>query len=333
MTQTNISARRHWCFLCLLILAAGAAAQELPTILQVDVENWVGYASDVTDSSKVAKTPGTLTNTPQANFGEWVQLADVIAINGSPARGAMILRTFGVQLTPNPQPGQAIADVSRTSAAEFRWEFLKPDGTQIGSIYVMALSGGSPSPGSPQGAATGSGAIVGGTGAFVGARGTMNSARSALRATSQAEDPSMRRINGGGTGRFLFQIFPLARPEVVVTADGLSVFHADFSLVTAERFAKPGETLTLYAKGLGPTSPTLNPGDPFPNEPLAVATSPIEVLVDGRATPAINQVGVPGTTDTYRIDFLVPDTTATGMIPIQLSAAWFKGGAVRIPVQ
>ena len=79
--------------------------------------------------------------------------------------------------------------------------------------------------------------------------------------------------------------------------------------------------------------PSVNPGDPFPSDPLAVVTSPVEVLVDGKASPAFNQVGVPGTTDTYRVDFRVPDATSAGMTPIQLSAAWIKGTAVRIPVR
>jgi uncharacterized protein (TIGR03437 family) len=116
------------------------------------------------------------------------------------------------------------------------------------------------------------------------------------------------------------------RPEVLV------VFHADFSPVTAEKPAQTGETLILYAKNLGPTVPAVNPGDPFPKE-LAVVTSPIEVIVDGKVSPAINQVGLPGTVGTYRVDFRMPDGTAAGVVPIQLRAAWVKGSAVQIPVR
>jgi uncharacterized protein (TIGR03437 family) len=123
------------------------------------------------------------------------------------------------------------------------------------------------------------------------------------------------------------------RPEVVVTPAGPTVLHLDWSPVTSEEPARSGETLMVFAKGLGPTSPGVNPGDPFPGEPLAVVTSPVGVLVDGKASPVINQVGVPGTTDTYRVDFRVPDTTAAGMVPIQVSAAWVKGTVVRIPVR
>jgi uncharacterized protein (TIGR03437 family) len=143
----------------------------------------------------------------------------------------------------------------------------------------------------------------------------------------------MRRINGGGKASFLLQILPMSRPEIAVTAAGLAVFHYDWSPVTSNSPARIGETLIVYAKGLGPTMPGVNPGDPFPTDPIAVVTSPVEVLVDGKAARAINQLGVPGTVDTYRVDFLVPGTAATGMVPIQLRAAWVKGTPVQIPVR
>jgi uncharacterized protein (TIGR03437 family) len=139
----------------------------------------------------------------------------------------------------------------------------------------------------------------------------------------------MAEEKGGGW----LQIIPLCRPEIVVTPIGPSVFHSDFSPVTSDRPAQKAETLIVYAKGLGPTKPGVNPGDPFPKEPFAVVTSPVEVLVGGKAAQAINQIGAPEAVDTYRIDFRVPDTTAAGMVPIQLSAAWVKGAAVQIPIR
>jgi len=316
-----------------LIVAAGAAAQEIPTTLEVDVENWVVYVYDVTDHSKMARSPGPLTASRPENFGTSIGIADVTTINGSPAKGVMVFQGQGIYLRPTPTPGQAIGDVTRDACMFWRWEFLKSDGSQIGSVFALGLSMGTPPPGSPLGSAAANNAITGGTGAFIGAKGTQTNAGVNYRFASQAEDPSMRRTNGGGKGRFLLQIWPMFRPEILVTPAGPTVFHLDFSPVTSDRPAQRGEILIVYAKGLGPTSPGVNPGDLFPLEALAVATSPVEVLVDGKASPAINQVGVPGTTDTYRVDFRVPDTAAAGMVPIQVSAAWVKGTAVRIPVR
>ena len=114
---------------------------------------------------------------------------------------------------------------------------------------------------------------------------------------------------------------------------GPMVFHGDYTPVNAVSPARAGETLIVHAKGLGPTTPSLNPGDPFPREPLAIVTSPVEVLVNGKTASAINQIGVPGTTDTYRIDFRMPDETPAGTANVQISAAWVKGAAVGIPVR
>jgi uncharacterized protein (TIGR03437 family) len=255
-------------------------------------------------------------------------------LNGNPAMGVMVMQIQVVALSPAPSAGGAIADLTRGSCVTFRFEFLTPDGTSFGSVFAVGLAGGTAVPGSPIGSTSGNNAVVGGTGAYQGARGTLNNvSMTGTRSASQAEDPFMRRTNGGGKGRFIIQIWPMFRPEIVVTPDGPAVMHDDFSPVTAARPARRGETLMLYARNLGPTRPAVNYGDPFPVEPVAVITSPVTVLVDSKGSPAINQLGVPGTTDTYRIDFRVPDEVAAGTVALQVSAAWIRGAAVRIPVQ
>jgi hypothetical protein len=318
---------------CAGLLVAAAAAQEIPTIMQVEVQDFTGYAANVFDYSKLAKTPGPLTVTPPANFGGYIYLADVVTVNGQPAKGTMVFRTTGIQMSPTPVPGQAIADISRLAIAEFLVEFQKADGNPIGSICTLGLSSGPAPPGSGPGALAGANAIVGGTGAFIGVRGTLSSIKTTLRNTTQAEDPSTRRTLGGGQSTLVFLFWPMLRPEVSVAPSGPEVFHADYSPVTVGKPAQRGETLILHATGLGPTNPNVVPGDPFPANPFAIATSPVEVLVDGKAAPALNQIGIPGSTDTYRVDFQVPVAAAGGNVPLQLSVAWTKGKAVLIPVR
>ena len=254
-------------------------------------------------------------------------------MNGRAAKGVYVAEYQQLRFTPSPNAGLAISDVTRAGVLRVSIEILHLDGSQIGGIYATGLVGGTPVPGSPLGSIGDSIAIVGGTGAFLGARGTINSVQAGGRVTSQLEDPSVRRANGGGRRREVIQLFPMFRPEVLTGANGPVVFHSDYSAVSADKPARAGETLIVYAKGLGPTTASLNPGDPFPSEPLAIATSPVEVLVNGKSSPAINQIGVPGTSDTYRVDFRVPDDTQAGQAAIQISAAWVKGAAVRIPVR
>jgi uncharacterized protein (TIGR03437 family) len=320
----NAIVRASWCVATLLGVAA--SAQDMPVILQVDVENWVRYVGDVTDPSRVAQSPVPVPISPNraVNFGTSVIFGDVTGVNGSPAKGAWVTLENNVRLNPNPVPGAAISDSTQPSVSLQSLEFLQPNGGVVGSIFGMGAVG----------SLTKDSAILGGTGAFVGARGTMiTTVIPTGRTTSQTEDPSTRRSNGGGRGTWVIQLIPLFRPEILIGPSGPAVFHGDYSPVTPASPARAGETLIVYAKGLGPTTPGINPGDSFPSEPLAIATSPVEVLVNGKSSPAINQIGLPGTTDTFRVDFRVPDETAAGAANIQISAAWVRGAAVPVPVR
>lgn len=325
MTRTTV--------LCALVLAAPAAAQAQPTILQVDTENSVAYGNEYIHPAQLAQIPDipNVAGRFPVNFGMSVNIADVTAVNGSPVKGVLITEAQQLRLTPTGAPGTAISDVTRNGAARISLELLRPDGSPIGSIFAVGLgAGGTPLPGGS------TFAIIGGLGAFQGVTGFMRPAEVQMfpRATSQVEDPSRRRINGGGRLRQIFQFTPPFRPEILIGPSGPVVFHNDnYGPVTADRPARPGESLILYAKGLGPTNPSVNPGDPFPNGPFALVTSPVEVLVNGTSAPATNQLGVPGTTDTYRVDFRVPDGTAAGTASVQLSAAWVKGSVAAIPVR
>ena len=111
-----------------------------------------------------------------------------------------------------------------------------------------------------------------------------------------------------------------------------SAWHADFTPVTTERPAKPGEIVILRTTGLGPTQPATEYGVPFPENPVAPVNSPVEVRVAGRDSPAINKVGWPGTTDSYRVDFRVPDDTAPGNFLIRIVAAFVPSAEFVLPV-
>ena len=114
------------------------------------------------------------------------------------------------------------------------------------------------------------------------------------------------------------------------------VTHADGSLVTASRPAKAGETLVLYAVGLGPTVPMIKSGEaapiPAPSSYVALRfdfspdTGPsfarlIEPLLastaaSGGASPNL-QVGemtpaflTPGYVGLYQVNFVVPEPPA-----------------------
>jgi hypothetical protein len=315
--------------------AAGASAwAQAPefTALDLEWENSVAYFDDVADLSRLATSPAPGTTTVR-NFMQLVVIADIVSVNGKPARGSLIFATRLIQALPNPSPGQAIADFGRFSVGDLHVEILQIDGTRIGSIMTSGFGGGPAPPGWPGGVS--SFAVMGGTGAFLGARGSLHfpPGQPGSRNTSMQEDPGMRRTHGGTRGHILAYLIPMFRPEIVTTASGPAVFHADFSPVTAARPGRAGETLIMMASGLGPTRPGLPPGTPYPENPLQEVNSPVEVTVNGKPAEVLNKIGWPGRTDAYRLDIRLPDVTSPGMATVQVTAAFITGPEVRVPVQ
>jgi hypothetical protein len=332
--------------LCVLVCCRPSWSQVTITNLQIDVKNAVGYLIDTPDNTKLATDPNVTQRVPTLNFGSSVLLGDIVAVNGKPAKGLLGDRIVTINTSQNAMPGQAIADVERSSIVELVWEIQQADGTPVGSIVALGFSGGSVSglpPGAPPTARQSDFAIIGGTGAFLGVRGQAVFFQSDLpgtgglvasRPASATEDPVNRRAHGGRTTSYLLQLVPLFVPAVDATASGPAVVHAsDSSLVTAAKPAKSGEVLTLYATGLGPTRPALEPGKVFTANPLQVANSPIEVTVGGQAAEVLYAGGYPGTTDGFQVNFRLPSGLVPGVASLQLTAAFIQGREVSILIQ
>ncbi len=321
------------------ILASGP--QPPAAILTIDVENVVQYQGDFYDPSRFATNPNV---TPSAGVGAFsvnVVFGDIVAVNGQPATGVYVGRPVGILLSTTPHPGQAIADRTHASLRSHTFEILKIDGTPIGTIMSSGLDGGTAPPGAPSNpvATRGDYTIFGGTGAFLGARGELVQRLASLeaiqpRAASMAEDPANRRINGGGTIRFFLHVIPMTTPQIATTAGGPAVTHSsDLTLVTASKPAAAGELLSLFATGLGPTNPGVDPGQPFPSSPASAVNSPVDVTVNGESAQVMGAVGYPGAVDGYQVDFQMPTDTAKGMAAIQVSSAWVASTAVNIKVR
>lgn len=132
------------------------------------------YVGDTSDVSKLATDPSvTIPAIARSTFVRSSYIADIVAVNGQPAKGTAMADGQVFMLRTAPKPGQAIADVTRGGFADFRLEILKNDGTPIGTIMVSELTGAAAPPGAPRSVSQGNNAIVGGTGAFLGARGQM----------------------------------------------------------------------------------------------------------------------------------------------------------------
>src|SRR3977135_2372107 len=84
----------------------GLAQQPPPTILNVDVENHVQYFEDISDPSRWATNPSPTTPILPRNFVPLVGFGDIVAVNGQPAKGALVQQVRITTLRPVPIPGQ-----------------------------------------------------------------------------------------------------------------------------------------------------------------------------------------------------------------------------------
>src|SRR5262245_1862204 len=281
----------------------------------MDIENIVIYNQDTADVTKWATNPEKTDVLASQNFVPIIWLADVVAVNGVPAKGTWTVRGTTLIRSTTVTPGQAIAD--SVSFFFFDWivDLLLPDGRAVGTIMASGWGGASKPPGAASAILQANMTVTGGTGAYLGIRGQAGQGGNTIapRTASMREDPAYRRILGGGKRRYVFQIIPMEVPQIT------AVFHADFSPVTPSNPARAGEALIAQATGLGPTLPGIDPGQPFPTAELQEVNSPVAVIINGKDTIVMNKIGWPDRVDVYRLDFQVPDGTASGTATVQLS--------------
>jgi uncharacterized protein (TIGR03437 family) len=128
------------------------------------------------------------------------------------------------------------------------------------------------------------------------------------------------------------QLAPLA-PGVARLADGRAIAqHADFSLVTAESPAKPGENLVIYLAGMGLTDNAVASGAVSPAEPLARVSSDLEVTLGSKPVKLFFAGLTPGLVGIYQINFQVPEDAASGDLVLSVQQAGVPANTSLLPV-
>lgn len=312
------------------VITLGQASSDV--VLMIDLEKIAWYALDPADSAKwmtspnPTPVPSTLVFTPMTHL----LFADVVAINGKPAKGTFaawgIWTSFSQQVTS--APGRPIADINRSQIWNMLFEVHDAEKGQVGTLAAVGFASGPAPPGSARGSVAGNFVITGGSGAWSGARGQAATvAIAGTRVASGVENPAYRRINSGGTWRVAATLHSMAVPTVI------AAYRADFTLVSESNPARPGEALILAVKGLGATNPVLMPGKTFDEKELAIVAAPLTVTVNDLPTAVGNQIGWPGTTDTFRVDATLPGEIAGGVASVSITAAWIPGPEFKIPVR
>ncbi len=130
--------------------------------------------------------------------------------------------------------------------------------------------------------------------------------------------------NNGNLSNTVTELVNETTPGVFTGDYGLGygyVQHAaDNSLVTEASPAEPGETVVIYASGLGIVYPTVADGAAAPSSPPAAATNTISVDIGGVDAPAPTFAGlVPTLSGLYQIDVEIPSGAAEGDQTLDIS--------------
>lgn len=102
-------------------------------------------------------------------------------------------------------------------------------------------------------------------------------------------------------------------------------------VVTPSNPVHRGDVLTIYATGLGRTSPTVETGAPAPSEPLATALISPQITVGGVPVDVQFAGLAPGQVGVYQINVRVNDRVPLGLsVPLSISQGT---GSTSLPVR
>ncbi len=127
------------------------------------------------------------------------------------------------------------------------------------------------------------------------------------------------RTPGGISDNFNFSILPAApsvfRSGVAGPTTGLAtITRADNGeLVTPTNPVHPGDSIVIWATGLGRTSPAIDSGMPSPSDPLPSAVIQPSVTLGGVALDIQYAGLVPGSVGLYQINAAVPKSAPLGL--------------------
>ena len=332
-----------------------------PILLTVHLANVTAYYQDTVDLTSLATLPAAPINTANLaknNFFPLEVVGDIVQINDDiTVKGLYLSKNLVTKSSPAAPTGTMISDAAITGFRHDIFKILYPDPMattpmtmEIGSITATGVSGQPAAPGGPPEIGGGDWAITGGTGAFLGLTGQMGgqggAGGGAIRAASVTEDPSLRRANASpnDTATMFLYVIATMPPQVI------EVFHAASgnqppTPVTQGNPAKGGDSLILYATGLGPVRyqsgnawVDVPVGQPFPAN--ATVISPVTVTI-GNTTVTIapqNAKGFPGFNNAYSVEFTMPSPPnppgpLPGTTPIQISSAWIQSAVLPLHMQ
>ncbi len=117
----------------------------------------------------------------------------------------------------------------------------------------------------------------------------------------------------------------------IFASNGYAVaVDSDFSLITEDNPANPGDTIVLYTTGLGPVS--VDVPDGAPSSTLAYTQDPFQVMVEGEQCQVAFSGLAPGFVGVYQLNIVLPRDLPPGDLDLQISSPYEDSNTVKIPV-
>jgi uncharacterized protein (TIGR03437 family) len=135
--------------------------------------------------------------------------------------------------------------------------------------------------------------------------------------------------------RASFKVVPNAPGLFAVAVDGQAMalaLHENGSAVTAEAPAKPGELLTVYGTGFGPTDHARPEGMPIPKSPTYSMVDAVKLQVGELSIPAERAFAVVGSCGVDAAQFRL-DGSVTGTVTLRVTINGVDSNTLMLPVR
>ncbi len=124
------------------------------------------------------------------------------------------------------------------------------------------------------------------------------------------------------------------QPGVAAFQDGnIIAQHQDYSLITPDAPALPGEIIVIYLAGMGLTDVPVGSGDPSPANPLARTVVPPSVTVGGKRAEIFFSGLTPGFVGLYQINLRIPADVTPGNAELVVTQETEKSNRAIVPIR
>jgi uncharacterized protein (TIGR03437 family) len=139
--------------------------------------------------------------------------------------------------------------------------------------------------------------------------------------------------NGALTAPATIQVSGTAPGVQASTAGLLSAFHVSGAPISETSPAAPGETIVLFATGLGATDTPVASGAPSPASPLANAVDQPSITINGGNAPVSFAGLQPAMVGVYQVNTMVPADAPDGDLTLVLSQDGNAANSTVLPVK